>query len=96
MIALLVFLVFAGLSIADAVLTVRLLRRRGKREANPLLARLFAWFGPARVLIAAKAAIVLALGVILALNLQGALAVGVLLDLATGWAVVHNLRQLAP
>lgn len=92
----LVWLAFAALSAADAVLSLRLLRRPGKREANPLLRRLFARFGAARVLVVAKTAIVLALGAALALGVTGGLEAGALLDLITGWAVVHNLRQLRP
>ncbi|MDB5441322.1 MAG: hypothetical protein JWM33_3749 [Caulobacteraceae bacterium] len=94
MIAALIWLAFAGLSAADAGLTLRLLRRPGKREANPLLARLFARFGAPPVLLPAKIAIVLALGAALALRLPGARILGLVLDLITGLAVVHNLRQV--
>lgn len=94
MIAVLIWLAFAGLSAADAVVTLRLLRRPGKREANPLLARLFARHGAGRVLLLAKLAVVAGLAVVLALALPGARVVGGLLVLVTGWAVVHNLRQL--
>lgn len=93
---LLLALLFAAASAADALITLKLLGRPGKREANPLLRRLFQRFGAGPSLLITKGIIVAAVTLVLALDLPGASTVTILLILATGGAAIFNLLQLRP
>jgi hypothetical protein len=84
------FALLAGLQIADAYLTWRVLANGG-RELNPVVRILMKWFGVAAGLMLAKAALLAAA----ALWLGDHVVLILLLVALYSWVVMNNWKQLS-